>query len=84
MGMPGRLTVWTSRVAAPVAMNPVKTIAAIALAGGVLTAARLADSKLRQMRMERRPYEPRRRWLRRTGRREITKSSGSSHRLADN
>jgi peroxiredoxin len=67
MGVPGRITVWTSRVAAPVAMNPGKTIAAVMLVGGVVTGALLAGSKLRQMRMDRRPYQPRRRWLGRTG-----------------
>ena len=67
MGVPGRLTVWTSRVAAPMAMNPGKTIAAVVLVGGVVTGALLAGSKLRQMRMRQRPYETRRRWLGRTG-----------------
>jgi peroxiredoxin len=67
MGVPGRLTMWTSRAAAPVAMNPGKTIAAVMLVGGVVTGALLAGSKLREMRMQRRPYEPRRRWLGRTG-----------------
>jgi hypothetical protein len=37
------------------------------LDGGVITGALLAGSKLREIRMRKRPYEPRRRWLGRTG-----------------
>ena len=61
LGMPGRVTLWTSRVAAPVAMNPGKTIGVVAAVGAVIAGAVFAGSKLRQMRINQRPYETHRR-----------------------
>ena len=67
LGVPGRLTVWTSRAASPIALNPGKTIGVVAAVGAVIAGAVLAGSKLRQMRMNRRPYETYRPRLGRTG-----------------
>lgn len=58
MGTPGRLAVKAGRVVRPVAMNPGKTVAAVALAAGALTAGLLAGRKLRQRRWQHRmPYD---------------------------
>ena len=67
LGVPGRLTMWTSRAVAPVAMNPGKTVGVVMAVGAVIAGAVLAGGKLRQMRMSRRPYETYRPRLRRTG-----------------
>ncbi len=50
MGLPGRALLTASRVARPVAMNPGKAVAAVALTAGALTAGLLAGKKLRQRR----------------------------------
>lgn len=50
MGLPGRAVLAASRLAHPVAMNPGKAVAAVALTAGALTAGLLAGRKLRQRR----------------------------------
>ncbi len=50
MGLPGRAVLAASRVVRPVAMNPGKAVAAVALTAGALTAGLLAGRKLRQRR----------------------------------
>lgn len=58
MGLPGRAILTASRVVRPVAMNPGKTVAAVALAAGALTAGLLAGKKLRQRRWQHElPYD---------------------------
>ena len=63
--MPGRLTVWTSRVAAPVTENPGWAMLGALAAGGVIVGALYAGRALRRQRLgTRSPYdyapEPRR------------------------
>ena len=50
MGLPGRALLTASRMARPVAMNPGRTVAAVALAAGAITAGLFAGKKLRQRR----------------------------------
>lgn len=58
MGLPGRALLTASRVVRPVAMNPGKAVAAVALAAGAVTAGLLAGRKLRQHRWRHQmPYD---------------------------
>ncbi len=58
MGMPGRLTVWTSRIASPVAENPGWAMLGALAAGGVIVGALFAGRALRQKRLgARTPYD---------------------------
>ena len=57
LGLPGRAVLAASRVVRPVAMNPGKAVAAVALAAGALTAGLLAGRKLRQRRWRQMPYD---------------------------
>ena len=50
MGLPGRALLTASRVVRPVAMNPGKAVAAVALTAGAITAGLLAGTKLRRRR----------------------------------
>lgn len=50
MGFPGRAVLTASRVVRPVAMNPGKAVAAVALTAGAITAGLMAGKKLRQRR----------------------------------
>lgn len=58
MGLPGRAVLTASRVVRPVATNPGRAVAAVALAAGALTAGLLAGRKLRRRRWQRQmPYD---------------------------
>lgn len=58
MGMPGRLALWSSRVAEPVAMNPGRAVAGALIAGGVIVGALFAGRALRRQRLRpRAPYD---------------------------
>jgi len=68
MGLPGRAVLTASRMVSPVAMNPGKAVAAVALAAGALTAGLLAGKKLRQRRWQHQlPYDIHEALLRRRG-----------------
>jgi peroxiredoxin len=67
LGMPGRLPMWTSRAAAPIALNPGKTFGLVMAVGAVIAGAVVAGGKLRRMRMSQRPYQTYRPRLGRTG-----------------
>ena len=68
MGTPGRLAVKAGRVVRPVAMNPGKAVAGVALVAGVVTAGVLAGIKLRQKRLRgQMPYDVHERTIQRRG-----------------
>jgi hypothetical protein len=58
LGMPGRLTVWTSRAASPITENPGWAILGALAAGGVIVGALYAGKALRARRLgTRSPYD---------------------------
>lgn len=57
LGLPGRVAVMGSRIAEPIAMNPVRSIASAAITVGVITAGLLVGRALRNRRLRaRQPY----------------------------
>ena len=68
MGLPGRAILTASRLVQPVAANPGKAVAAVALTAGALTAGLLAGKKLRQRRWRHEtPYDIHKALVRRRG-----------------
>jgi alkyl hydroperoxide reductase subunit AhpC len=56
MGIPGRVALFSSRVAEPIVMNPAKVVTAVAITGGVIVGGLIAGRELRRRRLQ--PREP--------------------------